>query len=39
MATIMSQTQASISPPAMQAPCTMAIIGLGISCQRRQKPR
>ena len=34
-ATMKSQTHASMSPPAMQAPCTWAIIGLGISRQRR----
>ena len=34
-----SQIQASISPPAMQAPCTMAMVGLGISRQRRHMPR
>ena len=38
-ATIRSQTQASIRPPAMQAPCTIAIDGLGISRQRRHMPR
>ncbi len=37
-ATIRSQTQASISPPAMQAPCTMAMVGFGMSCQRRHMP-
>ncbi len=38
-ATIMSQIIASISPPAMQPPCTIAIEGFGMSCQRRQSPR
>ncbi len=38
-ATIRSHTQASISPPAMQAPCTMATDGFGISRQRRHMPR
>ena len=38
-ATIRSHTQASISPPAMQAPCTIAMDGLGISRQRRHMPR
>src|SRR5258707_3975620 len=36
-ATIRSQTQASMRPPAMQAPCTIAIDGLGISRQRRSE--
>ena len=30
-----SQIHASMSPPAMHAPCTWAIIGLGISRHRR----
>jgi hypothetical protein len=38
-ATMKSHTQASISPPAMQAPCTWAITGLGSSRQRRHMPR
>ena len=38
-ATMKSQAHASISPPAMQAPWTMAIMGLGISRQRRHMPR
>ena len=38
-AMIRSQIQASISPPAMQAPCTIAMAGLGISRQRRHMPR
>ena len=38
-ATMKSQDQASISPPAMQAPCTIAIVGFGISRQRRHMPR
>ncbi|SLH69763.1 Uncharacterised protein [Mycobacteroides abscessus subsp. abscessus] len=38
-ATIRSHTQASISPPAMQAPCTIAMVGFGISRQRRHMPR
>jgi hypothetical protein len=28
-----------MSPPAMHAPCTMAIVGFGISRQRRHMPR
>ncbi|MNZ50097.1 hypothetical protein D3C78_678800 [compost metagenome] len=39
LATIRSQTQASIRPPAMQAPWTMAMVGLGSSRQRRHMPR
>ncbi len=39
LATIRSQTQASIRPPATQAPCTWAITGLGISRQRRHMLR
>ena len=38
-ATIRSQTQASISPPAMHAPCTIAMVGFGISRHRRHMPR
>ena len=38
-ATMKSQIQASISPPAMHAPCTCAITGLGSSRQRRHIPR
>ena len=38
-AMIRSQIHASIRPPAMQAPCTIAIVGLGISFQRRHMPR
>ena len=38
-ATIRSQAQASISPPAMQAPWTIAIVGLGSSRQRLHMPR
>jgi hypothetical protein len=38
-ATIRSQIQASIRPPAMHAPCTCAISGLGSSRQRRHMPR
>ena len=37
-ATMKSHDQASISPPAMQAPCTIAITGLGTSRQRRHMP-
>ena len=39
LATIRSHTQASISPPATQAPCTMAMVGLGSSRQRRHMLR
>ena len=39
VATIRSHTHASISPPAMQAPCTAAIVGFGRSRQRRHMPR
>ncbi len=38
-ATIRSQIQASISPPATHAPCTWAITGFGSSRQRRHMPR
>jgi hypothetical protein len=38
-ATIRSHTQASISPPATRAPCTTAMVGLGISRHRRHLPR
>ena len=35
LAMMMSQAQASISPPAMQRPCTAAMVGLGRLRQRR----
>jgi len=38
-ATIRSQIHASMSPPAMHAPCTIAIVGFGSSRQRRHMPR
>ena len=38
-ATMRSHTQASIRPPAMHAPCTIAIVGFGRSRQRRHMPR
>ena len=34
-----SQTQANMRPPAIQAPCTAAMVGLGMSRQRRHIPR
>ena len=34
-----SHDQASMRPPAMQAPWTIAMVGLGISRQRRHMPR
>ena len=37
-ATMKSQLQASMSPPAMQAPWTWAMTGLGMSRQRRHIP-
>ncbi|MCY1247153.1 hypothetical protein D9M72_604550 [compost metagenome] len=38
-ATIRSQAQASISPPATQTPCTAAMVGLGMLRQRSHMPR
>ncbi len=37
-ATIRSHDHASISAPATQAPCTIAIVGFGSSRQRRHMP-